>query len=84
MWIQLAPHKQLWITRGEGVPVTSRLRTPCVRVERMTIVVSTDGSALGNPNAEPSSGKSGGFSVGEVSGPAREGAVRIDRKASMA
>ncbi len=53
----------------------------------MTITVSTDGSALGNPNAEPSNGRSSGPTVGEVSGrttSAREGATRIDQKASQA
>lgn len=51
----------------------------------MTITVSTDGSALGNPNAEPSNGQSGGLFVGKVSGRTtgvREGTVRVDRKAS--
>ncbi|WP_156103696.1 hypothetical protein [Bifidobacterium biavatii] len=53
----------------------------------MTITVSTDGSALGNPYAEPSNRQSSGLSAGEVSGRAtsvREGAVRVDQKASRA
>ena len=33
-----------------GSPTSARDCTACVRVENMTITVSTDGSALGNPN----------------------------------
>ena len=33
-----------------GNPTSARDCTACVRVENMTITVSTDGSALGNPN----------------------------------
>ena len=50
----------------------------------MTITISTDGSALGNPNAEPSNRQPSGLTVGEVSGRAagaREGAIRIKQEA---
>lgn len=42
------------------------------------LTVSTDGSALGNPNAEASMGKTGGLSRAEVSGPDGSRTVRSD------